>query len=534
MTTPTATAPEFPIVAVTAFRDGARVIRAGSLPAPAGTGTVTIGTLPTSADPASVRVTARSGSASLVEVEVRRSHRVESFVDEVRRLQAEVDERRVCMQAIEDDDSAESARLAFLSNLSEAAATSLSRAVSFGRLDRAELSRMGDQLATDTASALARRRDIDARRREAKRELEALEARLADAGRRTDRSVEYFEVRASLEATGDTQVDFELAYHVAGASWRPLYDIRIEGDRLKLSYLAEVTQQTGEDWPEAQLSLSTTRRGRHRTIPELRPWSIGLAPKLQLRPVAAAARATMAAGPAAGAAAPDALLASRPAPGAAVAQAPPMMAEVEEAGAALNYQVPRPVAVPSDGAPHKVAVTEMELDADLDYVAVPVLALEAYLRATATNTSAVLLLPGSAHVFHDAEFVGVSELETVASGEGFELQMGVDERIRLERQLRRRTASKAMLGGTRTIDISYEITVENHRSQPSRISLHDHIPLSRDADVKVRLREVEPKPSEQDDLGELTWDLTLDPGKEVSVTYRFTVEHPGGSNVAGL
>jgi uncharacterized protein (TIGR02231 family) len=229
-----------------------------------------------------------------------------------------------------------------------------------------------------------------------------------------------------------------------------------------------------------------------------------------------------------------AVFASASAPSAAMAPAPPMVAEVQEAGAALNYQVPRPVAVPSDGAPHKVTVTEMDLDADLDYVAVPALALDAYLRATVTNTSAVLLLPGAANVFHDAEFVGVSELETVAPGEKFELQLGVDERIRLERQLRRRTASKAMLGGTRTIEISYEITVENHRPEPSRISLHDHIPLSRDADLKVRVRETEPKPNEQDDLGQLTWVLTLDPGKEGSVTYRFTVEHPGGSNVAGL
>lgn len=533
----TATASEFPIVAVTVLRDGARVVRAESLPVPAGAQTVTIGTLPASADPASVRVTARSGSASLVEVEVRRSHRVESFLDEVRRLQAEVDGKRVALQAIEDDDRAELARLAFLGNLSEAAATSLSRAVGFGRLDRAELSRMGDQLATDTASVLGRQRDIDARRREAKRELEALEARVADAGQRTETSVEYFEVRASLETTGDTQVDFELAYHVAGASWRPLYDIRIDGDRLKLSYRAEVTQQTGEDWPKTQLSLSTTRRGLHRTIPELRPWSIGLAPKVQPRAAAAMAGPSMAALPMSSSPMPgataDAVVASGRAPGAAMAP-PPMVAEVHEAGAALTYQVSRPVAVPSDGAPHKLVVTEIDLDADLDYVAVPVLALEAYLRATVTNTSAVLLLPGSAHVFHDAEFVGVSELKTVAPGEEFELQLGVDERIRLERQLRRRTASKAMLGGTRNVDITYEITVENHRPQPSRISLHDHIPLSRDADLKVRLREVEPKPSEQDDLGELTWDLTLDPGKEVSVTYRFTVEQPGGSNVLGL
>ena len=42
-----------------------------------------------------------------------------------------------------------------------------------------------------------------------------------------------------------------------------------------MSYLAEVTQQSGEDWPLTELTLSTTRRGRHRGLPELRPWYIG-------------------------------------------------------------------------------------------------------------------------------------------------------------------------------------------------------------------------------------------------------------------
>jgi hypothetical protein len=55
------------------------------------------------------------------------------------------------------------------------------------------------------------------------------------------------------------------------------------------------------------------------------------------------------------------------------------------------------------------------------------------LRATVTNTSSLLLLPGPARVFHGTQFVGESALETVAAGEEFELQLGVDDQIRVER-----------------------------------------------------------------------------------------------------
>jgi uncharacterized protein (TIGR02231 family) len=179
-------------------------------------------------------------------------------------------------------------------------------------------------------------------------------------------------------------------------------------------------------------------------------------------------------------------------------------------------------------------VGRFELDAKLDHLAVPVLAPEAYLRATVTNSSPLLLLPGPARVFHETQFVGETTLETVAAGEEFELQLGVDDQIRVERELRRRSTSKAIIGGTRTIDIGYEITVENHRPHPARVSVHDHIPVSADGEIKVRLREASPAPAGQDDLGELTWELSLEAGKAATIRYRFTVEHPAQVTIAGL
>ena len=49
----------------------------------------------------------------------------------------------------------------------------------------------------------------------------------------------------------------------------------LDGEQLKVSYLAEITQRTGEDWPEVTLVLSTARQGLRQTLPELSPWYIG-------------------------------------------------------------------------------------------------------------------------------------------------------------------------------------------------------------------------------------------------------------------
>ncbi len=527
-----------PIAAVTVFRDGARVQRSGTVNVEPGLRPVVIGGLPASVDPASVRVAARGTGLALLDVEVHRRFRTDPLREETGRLRSEVERCRDLVQELDDEDTAEQARLTFLGHLSESAATALARAVSFGRADHDDLARMAGHLSADTGGALARRREVSARRRAAQRELEAAEQRLAAAEGRAGGAVPVTEVSVTLEASAATRAEVDVSYHVDGASWRPLYDLTLDGERLAVSYLAEVKQETGEDWPATELVLSTTRRGLHQSLPELSPWYIGRARPVPARPVMRRPMAVTAAAGGEGATVPAMPMAASAAYPGGPPPPPPeaayLTAEPGESGAGLEYRVQRPLAVPADGEPYKTMVARFGLDAALDHLAVPVLAPEAYARATVTNTSSLLLLPGPARVFHGSQFVGETALETVAAGEEFELQLGVDDQIRLERQLRRRSTSKAMLGGTRTIDVAYEITVENHRQNQARVSVHDHIPVSQDGEIKVRLRETSPNPASQTDLGELTWDLVLDAGQTAAVRYRFTVEHPAQVTITGL
>jgi uncharacterized protein (TIGR02231 family) len=537
LTSPGQETADTPITGVTVFTDGARVTRSGVAAVQPGARPLVVASLPEGADPSSVRVAARGHGLSLLNVEVQRRVAAEPRRESLAQLRADVERCRDAVRELDDADEAERAGLGFLGHLSEAAATSLARALSAGRAGYDELAGMAGHLSASTATALGRRRDIAARKRVAQRELDAAVERLAGAEQPGPPAV-FSEVSVLLEAAAATAAEIELTYHVAGASWRPLYDLVLDGEKLKVSYLAEITQRTGEDWPEVTLVLSTTRQGLRQTLPELSPWYIG-------RPRPPRARASARGMSAAGAPAP------RPGPPqegsfggeaenqwvpqAALPEARVLAAEPgqSESGAGLVYTVARPLAVPADGGPHKTLVATSEADARLDYLTVPVLAPEAYLRATVTN-GPLLLLPGQARIFHGAQFVGETHLDSVAPGEEFEVQLGVDDQIKVERKLRRRTTSKAVIGSTRTIDIAYEITVENHRDRKATVSVRDHIPVSTDGDVKVRSRETTPAPESTDDLGELTWTLVLPAGESSAVRHRFTVEHPAQVTVIGL
>ncbi|MDR2987239.1 MAG: mucoidy inhibitor MuiA family protein, partial [Nocardiopsaceae bacterium] len=261
------------ITAVTVYRDGARVTRSGSVALQPGLRPIVLRHLPASADPESVRVAVRGENVALLEVEVNRRFGADPVRDETVRLRTEAERCRDAVKALDDAAAAEQARLGFAKHLSEAAATAMARAVSFGRAGREDLSQMAEHLADSTASALESQRDIAARRRAAHRELEAAEQQLADAEERSG-AAEFIEVAIAIEATTATDATVDVSYHVDGASWQPLYDFALTGERLAASYLAEVVQRTGEDWPPGRLGPSTSRQGITHTLPELEPWYI--------------------------------------------------------------------------------------------------------------------------------------------------------------------------------------------------------------------------------------------------------------------
>jgi uncharacterized protein (TIGR02231 family) len=208
-------------------------------------------------------------------------------------------------------------------------------------------------------------------------------------------------------------------------------------------------------------------------------------------------------------------------------------AAVEHGVTAATYQPARPVAVPADGAAHRATIAVVELSAALDYVTAPVRAAEAHLRAKVTNSSEHTLLPGAAAVFHGGDFVGSTALEIWAPGEEVELALGVDDRVRVERELVRRTASRAVLSTTRRREAEHRIRVSNHSPRAAKVTVLDQLPVSRDEGIVVKELRLDPAPAERTDLGVLTWVLDLAQGQTKEIHIGVRVELARGVEVAG-
>ncbi|HRA53165.1 MAG TPA: mucoidy inhibitor MuiA family protein [Thermoflexales bacterium] len=521
------------ITAVTVYEDRAQVTRVGKARLAAGANVLVLGGLPTSLDAGSVRVKGRGNGARIAGSEVASAYLTTPVSGNAAALQAALEGLRDQDTAILDDLAAVADQLEMLKALRDHSGPRFAKAIASGKATIDTMRPVAGFLAGGFSEALARKRDLNAKRRDLAREIKAAEERLRQAG--STARVETREIRIDVDATSDAEAELEVTYVVDGAWWVPIYDARLSGTKLSVTYFAQVRQTTGENWPACALSLSTAQTGTGGDIPELDPWYIAkYAPPVPM-PKRMMTRQAMAA--------PDDLaVSSAPMPAMSVnessfdyARMPEPQAVVENNGIAVTYRAQRPVAIASDGTQRKVLIGEAVLDAALDYVSVPKLSEDAYLRAKVKNTSELVFLPGSANVFHDEEMVGTSTFEEpVMKNSDIELQMGVDDRIRISRELTQRDTGKTLIGNTRRLTFGYRIKVSNTRDSAVKLSAQDQMPVSRHEDIKVRLAEALPRPIEVTDLNLLKWELDVPAGASREITFTYTVEHPRDMQVTGL
>jgi uncharacterized protein (TIGR02231 family) len=513
------------IVSVTVYPDRARITRRGSVDLPPGRQKVYFEKLPLQVSADSVRVGGQ-GPATVLGVDVvRRSHSrptdpaAAELAERRRELAAELAE-------LADDDAVLAQRLEFLAALGERSSPAFARALATGDADPARVAETAAALADQASEVRARRRANARRRQDVEAELAAIDRRTAQPAAAA--LPDLMAAAVDLEVTGDATVTLELSYLVAGAGWTSVYDVRVDGQRLALTWFGLVTQRTGEDWPEGELLLSTARPSGAARVPELTPWYLD---RYQ-PPPPPVAYPTMAygAGPMAAPGGPP------PAPAAAPVSVAPVqeaVATVEHGVSASTYRAARPVAVPGDGTAHRATVAVVDLDAALDYVTAPVRAAEAHLRATVVNRSQHTLLPGPASVFAGGVFVGRAALDLWAPGEEIELALGVDDRIRVERTMVGRRATKPALGSSRRREVEYRVLVTNHTSAPARVTVLDQLPVSRDENIAVRELHLHPAPSERTELGVLTWRFELPPGGVAEVLLGMRVDVGRGVEMVG-
>jgi uncharacterized protein (TIGR02231 family) len=520
------------LIAVVLYPDRARLTRQGKITLEPGSHTLEISDLPLELDPESLRTAARgTAHARLLGVQAQRTFYTETPVEKVQQLETQLEAAQDELRSLDAQaESIKYARAALAAILSHTDKYALGLAG--GEMSLQAQVDLFDHIRQQIQKSDGESLSLTSRRREVERRIEQLKNQLDQL--RSARPRQRYTALMDIEVLQAGELTAELSYLVSGAAWKPLYDLRLVEDKdrsgLELTYLAEVSQITGEPWQSIRLSLSTAQPALAVALPELDPWYVGPRP-----PAAPLARTAKADGPArmmfAEISDEDETFSLFTTD---EVQAQIALASVDTSGLAVTYHVPHLVNIPADGQPHKVTVAQVTLPARLDYTTAPKLVEAIYRRARVANDSPYTLLPGSASLFAGDEYIGATRIELTATQGEIELYLGVEDRIKVERELKRREVEKTLIGGKRRIHFGYQTTVENLLDRQAQVTLHDQAPVPRHEDIKIRLETADPRPSQQSELNLLDWELTLAAKEKRLVRFDFVVEFPQGMELVGL
>ncbi len=539
------------ITAVTVYTDRALVTRQGIIELVGEERELVLTQLPVTLDSESVRVSGRGKVAvKLQGVSVERDYSIEPVGERVGELTSQIETLEAEQRQVQLQLETLNLQSDFIQGLRSKTETSFSRSLAKKEVSLDDTLKliefMGGKfteyaIAKEDLNDFARRRLLlrqrlrqRQRQRQTDKQIKALRAKLQQL--KNPQSSESFQLRVSIEPSGAGEFELDVNYIVDRASWTPLYDLRVQTTRkiIQLSYLAQVTQTTGEDWENIQLTLSTAKTGLGSLPPKLDPWYINIstpptpAPMMRARSVAAApammAMERMT----------DEMDGLEIASPAYIAET--VSAKMSQQGSVVKFEIGGGGNIPSDGNPHKATIFNDDFSCRLNYVAMPRLVSFAYLQAQAQNPpNGATLLPGTANIFRDEMFVGTTELENIAPGQEFKLNLGIDEGIKIDRNLVERQVDKKFLGmgGNRSINYAYRLTITNLLAQINHLELIEQIPHSQSEQIKVKLIKVSPQ-IPLGEMGILTWNLDLAANSQMDIYYQFTIEHSQNTPIIGL
>lgn len=517
---------------VTAYRGRAWVERAVSQEMSPGLYSLVFSDLPARWESESIQARVAGGAKVLAIDTVTRQ--VAVGTGNLRELREKVKSTRSRLKTAEDRVTVLQASIGFQQSMMDKASAAAAGSLGTDGFDIESMKSQSDYFANNLSDLLGRMQDAQEQVREIKRQLEVAQSQLNQSGDSTRTQREVI-VQLLVQSAGE--IGITLGYLVFDANWSPRYDVRgdIGSGGLTMEYGADILQQTGEDWNDVTLVLSTARPSRASNPPSMSPVFVDIyAPP----PPAMKSR-----GVSAGAGRPEMLADSVPYGAGGMA----IDADVQGGGSSVTFTLPRKISIKTNSnAAQRTRITEFDTKADFVHVAMPVLTDEIYLRGRFRNTSDFQLLPGKASVFMDGNYIGMTNIGSSAPGSKIEMYFGTDPAMSATRtMLTKNTGETGVFGGWLKTSYEFVLRIDNGSGRQARIELWDRHPISRSDEIQITVEDLSRPLStdtsfvqEDRPRGLMRWDLEVPAGsvgdKAFVVSYDLDVERKEGVRMTPL
>ncbi len=387
------------------------------------------------------------------------------------------------------------------------------------------------------------------------------------------------EIVLKLQSTANVATDIEVVYVVTDAGWRPLYDLKSEGvgKPLELVYKAHVFQQTGFDWQQVKLTLSSSDPSLSHDRPILNPMQLNLLAttnvttkkkkgntyiqyqgsgnvvlesQIQKRDIdfirhnpqrsissVVATTATVNAldeGEAINSNGSRSssndvyvdgvrVIGNVSIPESEIITTEAFTDLLANENHTIDFNLELLQDIPSDGEQHIVEVKRHEMEVDYEYHIVPKLDKGAFLLAKITNYGQYNLLSGKANIFFEGVYLGQSYLNSKVTTDTLLLSLGRDEKISVRRE-KLKSVQKEQ-GNFVKEHLGFEISVRNNKNETIKVTVLDQVPVSKNKELEIKLLE-STSAIFYEPYGSLRWRRDVQKNETLKLKFEYEVKYP--------
>lgn len=378
---------------------------------------------------------------------------------------------------------------------------------------------VADSLFDQASKSLSNIRTIEQQKRELVAEQDRLQRELAVISQ-VPRQVKNLAIGYS--AGGAAEVSVQLQYQTRNAGWSSAYEARLDtaANELGLTHQAVVYQNTGEDWHNVQLSLSTANPDVGGRLPDPSPWILNPQPQpmlgkaMEMDAVAMAPAARM----------------PQDEPQVAAAQ----MATLESNGLTQYYRISGQVSMADGTRDKRLTVAGYQLPAKVIRQMVPALSGLGYVVGEAKYDGEVTLPAAQITLYQDNQFIGQSWLAQTEPADRLAMSFGVDDKVTVEavRETDQR-GERGLISGQPYLERVTRYEVTNAHTTPIDLRVVDRLPVSRHDDIQVTYQDITTpyQDSVDNKPGVIAWDRVVAPGRTVTFRAGFEVKVPEGQDL---
>lgn len=345
-------------------------------------------------------------------------------------------------------------------------------------------------------------------------EIERLELAIR---RLSPRSINLHDAVAVIESPTTSMVNFEITYISGSATWFPSYDVRYTGNDnpLRITYLANIMQNTGLLWEDVQLTLSSAKPQQQNVKPELSPWFLDF-----IQPEKEADKAMM--------------VRVR---GLGAISAADYRTAAEEIRVlwsddilSFSYKIEPLYTIEPNNSLMTIRFNEETTEANYVHFTAPKSDQSVYLIAEIEDWQSLNFLGGIVNLYIDNKFLGRSIMHRDNIGDVLTLTLGRDESIVVNRKPQREFTSTNFFGNRVRQNFQYEITVQNNGRHQINLQVQDQLPVSSNEDIRVTKKQMSGSVTENED-GFIFWKLELNPNQTETIQFGYQIEYPRGRQI---